>query len=350
MVKGIILTFLLGLFVSTYADNLENYKEVSDKFFNEQIQMLSKGSLAQKIAAIEKLKKAKTRRALRPLILVLRGVSLNGGEPTKDLTIPLKGGENTEDKFVNLELGEHNDPALKFLASQAIAELYHEAGMKPMVDVFKQMEAKIKEDDKIFSYTNKFEQVNFVNAAAEILRSIGTLIDNLENLEEGKNEVLKANRIAIELGLETLKSALSHKHYYIRAGAADGLKNAHRKESLEILDAAVANEKDEYVKAAILSAIVILQPQNIQRMLELVQLLKSESPLVRMRTSQGLGETGVFVAETYLRQALQYEDSFAVRQQLKEDIIKITSYRLPTAPTSAFGSEEVPKDTRKQTK
>lgn len=281
----------------------------------------------------------KTRRALRPLILALRGASLDGGEPTKDLKIPVKDGANTEDKIINLDLGEHNDPMIKFLASQAIAELYHESGMKPMVDVFKQMEVKIEENAKTVAYTNEFEQTNFVNATAEILRSIGVLADNLENLEEAQDAPLKPNREAIQLALETLKSALTHKHSYIRAGAADGLKNSHRKEALEILNTGLGAEKNEYAKAAILSAILVLQPQNSQRMHELAQLLKSQDSVVRMRASQGLGDTGVLVAETYLKQALQYEDSASVRYQMKTDIHKIGQYRSPGAPTSAAYSD-----------
>lgn len=340
--KGIILIMCLGFFSSTWADvNLDVYKEVSDKFFEETVAKLNRGTLKQKLEAIDKFRQMKTRRALRPLIAALRGTTVDGEKPTKDLKISTKNGEKTDDKIANVDIEEHNQPIIRFLASQAIAELYHEMGMKPMVEVYKQMAEKIDENAKVYAYTNEFDQVNAVNAAGEILRSIGKLADSLELLEEDKDSHLKPNKIAIDLALETLKEALSHKHYFIRATAADGLYFSHKKEAIEILNSVVDNEKDNYAKAAILSAIIGLQPGNSARMMELAEFLKDPSPVVRLRASQGLGNSRIQVAEGYLVRALQYEESPTVRAQMKSDIKKILDQGVPEAPNYAYQKEGV---------
>lgn len=340
--KGIILTLCFGLFSTAWADSLDFYKDVSDKFFEENVVKLNRGTLKQKLEAIDKFRQMRVRRAIRPLIEALRGTSADGETPTKDIKISTKNGENTEDKIINLDLEEHNQPIIRFLASQAIAELYHEMGMKPMVEVYKQMAEKIDENAKVYAYTNEFDQVNAVNATGEILRSIGKLADNLELLEEDNDAHLKPNRQAITLGIETLKEALSHKHYYIRAAAADGLFYSHRKEEvLSILNSAADSEKDNYAKAALLSAIIGLQPSNSSRLNQLAELLKDPSPIVRLRASQGLGNSGIQLAESYLIRALQYENSNAVRTQIKSDIRKINHQAGPQAPTYAYQKEGV---------
>ncbi|MEM4271026.1 MAG: hypothetical protein QXO70_02950 [Candidatus Pacearchaeota archaeon] len=340
--KGIILILCLGFFSSAWADNLDVYKEVSDKFFEENVAKLNRGTLKQKLEAIDKFRQMKTRRALRPLISALRGTTVDGEVPTKDLKISTKDGEKTDDKIANLDLEEHNQPIIRFLASQAIAELYHEMGMKPMTEVYKQMAEKIDENAKVYAYTNEFDQVNAVNATGEILRSIGKLADNLELLEEDNDSHLKPNRTAITLGMETLKEAIAHKHYYIRAAAADGLFYSHRKEeALNILNSAVDAEKDNYAKAAMLSAIIGLQPGNSTRMMQLAEFLKDSSSVVRLRASQGLGNSGIQFAQTYLTRALQYEESPAVRTQIKSDIKRLTYPSVPQAPTYAYQKEGV---------
>lgn len=339
--KVIISVLCFGFFSTLWADDLDVYKDVSDRFFEETVAKLNRGTLKQKLEAIDKFRKLKTRRALRALISALRGTTVEGEPPAKDLKISTKNGEKTEDKIANVDLAEHTQPIIRFLASQAIAELYHEMGMRPMVEVFKQMAEKIDENAKVYSYTNEFDQVNEVTAAGEILRSIGTLVNNLGHFEEEPELHIKPNRIATELGLETLKAAIAHKHYYIRSAAADGLRNTQRKEAIEILNASADGEKDNYAKAAILSAIIALQPTNTTRLAQLGELLKDSSPIVRLRASQGLGESGVQYGEMYLRRALQYEDSPSVRAQIKSDMQKIISYSLPNAPTHAYNKDGI---------
>ncbi|MBK9497799.1 MAG: hypothetical protein IPO06_00205 [Leptospiraceae bacterium] len=87
MFKYTILTVALVVSHSAlFAVESFNYREgSSDKFFVEQIRNVSNGTLQEKIAAIDILKKAKTKRALRPLILALKGVTTNA-EPTKKQT------------------------------------------------------------------------------------------------------------------------------------------------------------------------------------------------------------------------------------------------------------------------
>jgi HEAT repeat protein len=334
MMKILIILLLASMGTPVFSEDLEAYKDVSDKFFYEQTRKLISGSTLEKITAIEKLKNLKNRRALRPLVTVLRGISENGGEPTKAFVLPTD--PNADDVFMNVDLQEHNAPIIKFLAAQAIAELSHEGGMKPMVEVATKMIEKIDENAKTVSYTNSFEEVNPVNAASEILRSVGVLVDNLENLEEAADAEIKPNAEAIKAGLEVLKVAIAHKHYYIRSGAADGLRNTHRKEALEILNTALGTEKNDYVRASILGAIIALQPHNSKRLMELVNLLRHQDSTVRFRASDCLGYAGVAIAEPYLKQALQYEANGAVREQMRSDIVRVTHYRTPSAPTTAL--------------
>ncbi|MCB1179667.1 MAG: hypothetical protein KDK36_18970 [Leptospiraceae bacterium] len=350
MVRVLIFLFLAGFSFPLLSEDLEAYKDVSDKFFIEQQRKLSSGSLAEKIAAIEKLKGLKTRRALRPLISVLKGVTDNGGEITKVYALP--SDPNEPDRLMNIDLEEHNAPILKFLAAQALAELKHETAMKPMTDVAKQMQEKIDENASTVSYTNTSYEVNAPNATSEVLRAIGTLVDNLIDLEESSDAPFKPNADAIGLGMETLKAALAHKHYYIRAGAADGLRNSDRKEAVGILNSAIDGEKNDYAKAAMLGAIIYLQPHNSKRLMELIQLLKSEDSTVRLRASDCLGNASVAVSEPYLRQALQYEPNVSVREQMKADLSRVTNYRVPGAPTNALykdnsAGNDVPSPNRK---
>ncbi|MDX1957025.1 MAG: hypothetical protein SFU98_00535 [Leptospiraceae bacterium] len=332
----LLISLVLTALVHLNAQSMDSYKEVTDKFFNEQIQKLDKGTLQEKVTAIDKLKKMKTRRALRPLIMTLRGVSSNESTPAKSQKQIID--DSNEVTTINLDISDNNAPVIKFWAARALADIGHEKAMKPMVEVYTALEKTIQDKDKPH-YRDELEMKN-IHAAAELLRMIGDLIENLYEREEASSDKIKPASDAIKLGIETLKNSLfSHKHYYIRSAAADGLKNSRRKDALSLLNTATTSEKNEYVRAAILGGIIIIHPSNSEKFFELVELLKSDDPAVRIRSSQGLGESGIGISEVYLRQTLQYEENTAVRDQIKNDIAVISNYRVPSAPTDALYSE-----------
>ena len=67
------LIFSVILAFSVLAEEIDSYKEGSDAFFNTQVEKLGKGNLKERIDAIGTLKKIRTMRALRPLILAVKG-------------------------------------------------------------------------------------------------------------------------------------------------------------------------------------------------------------------------------------------------------------------------------------
>jgi hypothetical protein len=311
------------------ADDMEVYKESSDRYFQEQVERLNGGSLREKIIAVENLRRIKSKRALRPLIFALKGTSTYG-EAKKGVVQP----ENSEidQPLVNVDLPQNNEPALKFLASQAIADIGSERGMSALVEVYNVLEKKIPENEKV--NLPKIEEMNNVNAAGEILRSIGKLIERLENTQEIEGLKYRPSAEAVKSGIETLKSALTHKHYYLRSTAADGFRNTNRSEVLEILISSLANEKDDYVKASILSAIVNLKPSDSEKLFDLAELIKSDRPDVRIRVSIGLGSSDIVNAALYLRHAMQFEENFSVRNQMKKDLQTLNSFKTVDVSTA----------------
>ena len=67
MIRFSILIAVL-LTVGLSADDMEVYKESSDRYFQEQVERLNGGSLREKMIAVENLRRIKSKRALRPLI------------------------------------------------------------------------------------------------------------------------------------------------------------------------------------------------------------------------------------------------------------------------------------------
>jgi hypothetical protein len=326
MVRVLVMVASLGLLLPIFSDDMESYKEGSDKYFQENVQKLQYGSLKEKIIAVENLRRVKSKRALRPFIFALKGTSTYG-DAKPGVVQP--EDPNIDQPVINVELSEHNDPTLKFIVSQAIADIGSERGMPALVEVYNAWEKKITKDEKV--HLPVLDKMNNVNAVAEVLRSIGKLVSSLEDVEEAEGVKYRPAGDAIKLGMDTLKAALAHEHYYIRSSAADGLRYTMRKESFEIVNSVLANEKDDYVIASYLSAIINLKKSESDKFFDLVELLKSDRTDVRIRASMGLGSSDFSNAVHYIKQALTYEDNWNVRDQMKRDIANLSTYGISTA-------------------
>jgi len=321
-------------FVGLGADDMEIYKESSDRYFIENVEKLNHGTTKEKIIAVENLRRIKTKRALRPFILALKGSSDYSSTPKNGVVQP----ENPEvdQPLVNVDLPQNNVPALKFVLAQAIADIASERGMPALVEVYGVLEKKVTENEKV--NLPKIEDMNNVNAAGEILRSIGKLIERLENTQEPDGVKYRPVADAVKSGMETLKKGLTHPHYYIRSTAADGLRNTNRTEVLETLYSSLQNEKDEYTKVSLLGAIVGLKPNDSEKFFDLIELLKSDRVDVRIKASNVLGQSDLTNAALYLRHAMQFEENLTVRDQMKRDLQNLTSFR--TVDIHSIGAQK----------
>jgi HEAT repeat protein len=305
--------------------------------------MISYGSIQQKIDAIEKLRKVKSKRALRPLILALKGVSVDSAA-TKQYVYPSKLSDVDNPPTVNVDLSEHNSPQIKFLAAQALGEIGHESALKPLTEVYKALLEKVGEKERpAFNenieptlskdYPQDYPLTLSVN---EIARAIGTLISNF-NREDLDPEY----QTDYDQAIETLKTSLtSHKNIYMRAGAADGLKNAFRPAAADILKAAVGNEKSDYVKAAIYGGIIYTTKTEIDPFNKLIKLLANNDPYVRIKAASGIGESGIATADTHLKKALLFEDSLIVKAYLKNSISQMEESVIPKGASSMYKQDK----------
>ncbi|MCE9500951.1 MAG: HEAT repeat domain-containing protein [Leptospira sp.] len=273
---------ILSSFYSLLGEESYKVNDGSDQHFHHQVQMLWYGSLEERIRAIDTLRFIRSKRAIRPIIAALKG---NPFIPNS----------------------EENSPLLKFQAAKAIAFMGQEVAIKPVIEVFKLNERNVTEEDRP-SFSD--EEYKLVMALGEMLRTLGEL------------ELTKES-------FELLKASLTHKNYYIRASAADGMKSSRNKESLEPLKTAIANEKNEFARSSMLHAIISLD-KNVDTYFKVfLDLLKSEDPQVRRRTSAGLGEIDIKMSEIALKKALLIEEDAIVRQQLKKDIGIVSGFKMP---------------------
>lgn len=330
MLKNIFLVVALVVSSSLFAiESFVYYEGSSDKFFVEQVRHISNGSLQEKIAAIETLKKSKTKRALRPLILALKGVTHNA-DPTKAQTQAISEKDNYSP--INFVIPDNNRPVIKFLAAQALANIGHELAIKPLADQYKILAEQVSKDKDQRIFYAEVEKMPAVVAAGEVLMSLGYLLDPFEDKE----------------ALDVIVKALDHEHYYIRACAAEALRNTQRETTIAAIDGAIGKEKDDYARTVMLASVVGIKRTNSKHFFQLLEMLKNPSSLVRIKTSNLLGELAVASSETYLRQAMMIEDDLLVRNQMKKDIGIITGYQIPNAPSASYNTSSDERDRNKQ--
>lgn len=301
----------------------------SDKFFVEQTRNISNGNLQEKIAAIEILKRAKTKRALRPMILALKGVTTNA-EPTKKQTQEISKNDNYTP--INFDISDNNRPVIKYLAAQTLADIGHELGIKPLAETYKVLAEQVAKDKDQRVYYSEMEKMPPVVAAGEVLRSLGYLLDPHEDKD----------------ALAVIEGALAHEHYYIRASAAEALKNSTKESTIPAILAAADKEKDDYAKTVMLGSIVGIKKTHTKQFFALLDMLKNPSPTVRIKTSSMLGELGIANSETHLRQAMMIEENLHVRDQLRKDIGIITGYQIPNAPSASYNTSTDERDRNKK--
>ncbi|MFB5649154.1 HEAT repeat domain-containing protein [Leptospira wolffii] len=277
LVLGIILSFAANLSAK------EMIHEKLDQMFFDQIKKLESGNLEERIQAADYLKFVTSKLAVRPLLKALKG---NPSVPKSD----------------------ENSPSLKFVVAQALGAMESDISGSVMVEEFKRISPAVQENDvPTFSAP---EGYNLVIATGEILRNIGLLPYAKENQD-------------------AIIAALGHPNFYVRASAADGLKNLNRKDSLSQLNAAIDKEKNPFAKVAILNAIVYLNRIANQKFYDLCAFLKDESPLVRYRASIAVGEVDLKAGEFSLREALLVEHDPMVREQIKKDLANVTGFKMP---------------------
>ncbi|WP_425460782.1 HEAT repeat domain-containing protein [Leptospira langatensis] len=275
----------LGI-ISFFAFNLsakEMIHEKLDQLFYDQVKKLESGSLEERIQAADYLKFVTSKLAVRPLLKALKG---NPNVPKSD----------------------ENSPSLKFVIAQALGAMESDVSGPGMVEEIKRASALVQENDQpTFSAPDGY---NLVISTGELLRNVGLL------------PYTKENQDAIIAGL-------SHPNFYIRASAADGLKNLNRKDTLSQLNSAIDKEKNPFAKVAILNAIVYINRIANQKFHDLCAFLKDESPMVRYRASMAVGEVDLKAGEYSLREALLIEHDQIVREQIKKDLANVTGFKMP---------------------
>jgi HEAT repeat protein len=320
-VQKLIFLFLFLLVTSLTALETLVVKLGDDAFFEKQVKLLINGTVEEKISAIYNLRAVKSKRALRPLILALRGASSHSSKEVKSVTQEIN--PDGDYSIINLNIPQNKIPAIRFLAAQGLAEIRHEIAVKPLLETYKEFSEILAKKKNQRVFFEKFEDMPDVVAAGEVLKALGFLMPDAENKEI----------------VDVLSEALNHEHYYIRAAAAEGFANSDRDTMIPIIEAAVAKEKDEIAKATMHASIVDIRKTNTKHFFELIELLKSPNPYVRLKVSSLLGMLAIENSETYLRQAMQIEDSISVKNQMKSDIVLITTYEVPNAPSASYGSE-----------
>ncbi|MEI1277909.1 HEAT repeat domain-containing protein [Leptospira venezuelensis] len=277
LVLGIILTLTAQISAK------EQIYEKLDQLFYDQVEKLLSGNLEERIQAADYLKFVSSKLAVRPLLKALKGNA-------------------------NVPKSEENSPTLKFTIAQALGAMESDIAGPGMVEEFKKISATVQEGD--YPAFSSPEGYNTVIAAGELIRNVGLLPYSKENQE-------------------AIVNALNHPNFYVRASAADGLKNLNRKETLSQLSSAIDKEKNPFTKVAILNAIVYINRIANQKFYDLCAFLKDESPMVRYRASIAVGEVDLKAGEYSLREALLVEHDKMVRDQIKKDLASVTGFKMP---------------------
>lgn len=217
-------------------------------------------------------------------------------------------------------------PIVKFHTARALGFIGRKEAAKALILEYNKYQDKIEENKKPsprpFGYIamgNSIDSPYFyhqndytiVLAVGEMLRALG----RLEYTPEAET---------------TLKDALKHKNFYIRASAADGLRLLEKVENLGVLKEAVGGETDDYAKASMLGAICTLERGATESFQQLTEMLKSDQPMARMKASFYLGEIELRLAEVPLQKAMEVEDDPIVYEQMRKDFKKVMSFKYPT--------------------
>ncbi|PJZ78566.1 HEAT repeat domain-containing protein [Leptospira neocaledonica] len=280
-VRILVLGIILSLTAQLSAK--EQIYEKLDQLFYDQVKKLESGNLEERIQAADYLRFVSSKLAVRPLLKALKG------NP-------------------NVPKSEENSPTLKFTIAQALGAMESDVAGPGMLEEFKKISAVVQEGD--YPSFSSPEGYNTVIAAGEIIRNVGLLPYTKENQE-------------------AIVNALNHPNFYVRASAADGLKNLNRKDVLSQLNSAIDKEKNPFAKVAILNAIVFINRIANQKFYDMCAFLKDESPLVRYRASIAVGEVDLKAGEYSLREALLIEHDKMVREQIKKDLASVTGFKMP---------------------
>jgi HEAT repeat protein len=299
---SILIVFLLQS--GAWAESSYSVRPMNEKKFFETIDLLRFGTFQEKLDAIGVLEQNKSRGAIPPLSLALSGEHV---QPNPD----------TEYSHALVSIPSLDDvPEIKFYSARALGQLGHEEGIAPLIKEYKKREATIQETDKPL-YSEHLNNPMTKQINMPLVMAVGEMLNALGDLPPTKESI------------ETLKEALNHKNYYVRASAAEGLRRLGRMNTIEALEGALANEKVDYTKAAILSSLVGISKTENKHFVELVKLLGNANPNVQSRAAYGLAVSKVRTAETALRQQLEIEDHDMVRKDLKESITIVTSFLYP---------------------
>lgn len=316
-----ILLHTVFIFICNSLQALETvvHKDGDDKFFDKQIRLLSYGSVEEKISAIYNLRAVRSKRALRPFVLALRGVSSLTSKQTKSQTQEIN--PDGEYAYINFEIKQNNKPVVKYLAAQGLAEIRHDFSIPHLIETYKELNAFSEKNKNQRIFYEHFEEMPEIIAQGEVLKSLGTLLADHESKE----------------AQELINQALNHEHYFVRSAAAEALSNTDSDTAIPTLDGAVAKEKNDYAKASMHAAIVDIRKTNTKHFFALVEMLKNPSSIVRLKVSALLGILAIENSETYIRQAMMIEENVAVKNQMKKDIVLITTYEVPNAPSASYG-------------
>jgi hypothetical protein len=269
-------------------------------FFETQRVHLNSSDPDEIRTAIDKLSLVKSNQGIRDIISALRGVP-------------------------NFPGSIQNSPVVKFYAAQALGRKGEPIAIVPLQLEFKERSQNIIERQKIKKkiqdpvsdkdslsspYFFAPNDISIVLACGEMLRALAILPLNEESEK-------------------IFKQSLSHKNFYIRASSADAIYLSGKIQLTAGLAELISNEKDEYAKISMVSALAGLERLPNQHFRFLINELNNPDPEIRKKASEGLVRVDLKLGATYLEKAISLENNSRVLSQMKEDYQVLTSFRVP---------------------
>ncbi|MCZ8151256.1 MAG: hypothetical protein O9292_02500 [Rhodobacteraceae bacterium] len=255
----------------------------------------------------------------KEVIEAIEKISLLGGNlGVRDLIQTLHGTPN-------FPLSMQNAPVIKFYAARALAYKGDVVAVPAIIKEFKdkssalaeRVQTKRKIQDPVFGsdslaspYFFNPDDMSIVLACGEMLRTLAAL-----PLTDESTKVIQ--------------EALKHKNFYIRASAADAIYLTNRIQLTTGLAEIISNEKDDFAKVAMTSALAGLEKLPNQNFKSLLTFLENSDGEIRKKASEGLVRMDLKLGATYLEKAIGRENDPRVLYQLKEDYRMITSFRVP---------------------